>query len=145
MIAARADAATLQAPAAMPGQAQKGSVLVEFAFILPVFLLLLFGVIYFSIALYNKTVLAIATREGARAGSVYVAGTDTDAARINSANTAASQVCQNRLVSFGDAMTATVNSAITGDILTVTASGVYDTFFIFPALPISAQTRMRLE
>jgi Flp pilus assembly protein TadG len=145
MIAARADAATLQAPAAKRGRSQKGSVLVEFAFILPVFLLLLFGVIYFSVALYNKTVLAIATREGARAGAVYIAGTDTDAARISSANTAATEVCQNRLVSFGDAMTASITSTISGDILTVQASGSYDAFYLFPALPISAQTRMRLE
>lgn len=145
MIAARANTATLQAPAATPGQAQKGSVMVEFAFILPVFLLLLFGVIYFSVALYNKTVLAIATREGARAGAVYVAGTDTDGSRISSANTVATQVCQNKLVSFGDAMSASITSSISGDILTVQASGDYDAFYLFPSFSISAQTRMRLE
>lgn len=145
MTAMHADAAVLQARAAKYGRPQKGNVLVEFAFILPVFLLLLFGVIFFSIALYDKTVLAIATREGARAGAVYVAGTNANATRISSANTAATQVCQNRLVSFGDAMTASITSTISGDILTVTASGNYDTFFIFPALSISAQTRMRLE
>ncbi|TNJ37561.1 pilus assembly protein [Chlorobaculum thiosulfatiphilum] len=67
MITMHADAAGHQAPTAKPVRRQKGNAMVEFAFILPVFLLLLFGVIYFSVALYNKTVLAIATREGARA------------------------------------------------------------------------------
>ena len=145
MITMHADAAGHQAPAAKPGLSQKGNAMVEFALILPLFLLLLFGVIYFSVALYNKTVLAIATREGARAGAVYIAGTDTDAVRTASATTAATLVCQNRLVSFGDAMTASITSTISGDILTVTASGNYDEFFIFPGIPISAQTRMRLE
>ncbi|NTW46820.1 MAG: pilus assembly protein [Chlorobaculum sp.] len=145
MITMHADAAGLQAPAAKPVLSQKGNAMVEFALILPLFLLLLFGVIYFSVALYNKTVLAIATREGARAGAVYVAGTDTDAARTGSATTAATLVCQNRLVSFGDAMTASITSTISGDILTVTASGDYDAFYLFPGFSISAQTRMRLE
>jgi len=145
MITIHADAAGHQAPAAKPGLSQKGNAMVEFALILPLFLLLLFGVIYFSVALYNKTVLAIATREGARAGAVYVAGTDTDGSRISSANTVATQVCQNKLVSFGDAMSASITSSISGDILTVQASGDYDAFYLFPSLSISAQTRMRLE
>lgn len=141
----RADGSALQAPAAKHARSQKGSVLIEFAFVLPVFLLILFGVIFFSVALYNKTVLTMATREGARAGVVYVAGTNTNAARISSANTAATQVCQNHLISFGDAMAASISTTISGDILTVSANGVYDAFYVFPALPISAQTRMRLE
>ncbi len=53
----------LRAPAREHTRSQKGSVLVEFAFILPVLLMLLFGVVYFSVALYNKTVLTMATRK----------------------------------------------------------------------------------
>ncbi len=141
----RADGSALQAPATELARSQKGSVLIEFAFVLPVFLLILFGVIFFSVALYNKTVLTMATREGARTGVVYVAGTNANATRISNATTAATQLCQNNLISFGDAMTASIDSTIAGDMLTVSANGVYDAFFIFPALPISAQTRMRLE
>ncbi|WP_246046666.1 hypothetical protein [Chlorobaculum thiosulfatiphilum] len=71
--------------------------------------------------------------------------TYTDGSRISSANTVATQVCQNKLVSFGDAMSASITSSISGDILTVQASGDYDAFYLFPGFSISAQTSMRLE
>jgi Flp pilus assembly protein TadG len=43
---------------------------VELALILPVFLLLIFGLIEFSVAFYDQAILTQATREGARAGVV---------------------------------------------------------------------------
>ena len=73
MTTMRARSAMHQAKTTKHAQSQKGSVLVEFALILPLFLTLLFGVVTFSIALYDKTVLTMATREGARAGAKYVA------------------------------------------------------------------------
>jgi Flp pilus assembly protein TadG len=48
-----------------------GAVALEFALILPVFLLLLCGVIEFGIALYDKAVITNASREAARAGVAY--------------------------------------------------------------------------
>ena len=53
----------------------KGAAMVEFALLLPVLALILFGIIEFSVVLYNKAVLTNASREGARAGIVYVSYT----------------------------------------------------------------------
>ena len=49
---------------------QKGTSLVEFTIVAVLLLILLFGIIEFSIALYDKAVLTNASREGARAGIV---------------------------------------------------------------------------
>ncbi|MEI8032372.1 MAG: TadE family protein [Chlorobiaceae bacterium] len=119
--------------------------LVEFALILPVFLLLLFGVISFSVALYNKTVLTMATREGARAGAKYVKNR-TSTIIQSSAAAAALQLCQNNLISFGPGMTCNVPApVIQNNILTVTANVNYTGLYVFGDLLISAQTSMRLE
>ena len=49
---------------------QHGAAVVEFALILPILLGLLIGGIDLSLALYDKTVITNASREGARAGIV---------------------------------------------------------------------------
>jgi hypothetical protein len=48
-----------------------GTATVEFAIMLPLLLIILFAIIEFSVALFNQAVMTNATREGARAGSVY--------------------------------------------------------------------------
>ena len=50
---------------------QKGASAVEFAIILPLLLVLLFGIIEFGFLLYNKAMITNAAREGARAGIVF--------------------------------------------------------------------------
>ena len=50
---------------------QRGGAAVEFAIVLPVLVLLIFGMIEFSTLLYDKGVITNASREGARAGIVY--------------------------------------------------------------------------
>ncbi|MBS9405260.1 pilus assembly protein [Halomonas sp. TRM85114] len=50
---------------------QKGSELVEFAISATVLFLLLFGIIEFSVALFDKATLTNASREGARTGILY--------------------------------------------------------------------------
>ncbi len=50
---------------------QRGSAAVEFALVLPVLIVLLFGIIEFGIILYNKAVITNASREGARYGIVF--------------------------------------------------------------------------
>ena len=50
---------------------QKGAALVEFAIVLPLILLLIFGMIEFSILFDNQAVITNASREGARFGIVY--------------------------------------------------------------------------
>jgi len=49
----------------------RGVAAIEFAIILPLLLLILFGIIEFSILLYDKAMITNASREGARAGSLY--------------------------------------------------------------------------
>lgn len=49
---------------------QNGATAVEFAIILPVLILVLFGIIEFGLVLFNKQIITNASREGARAGIV---------------------------------------------------------------------------
>jgi len=50
---------------------QNGAAMVEFAIVLPLLLLILFGIIEFSLVMYNKAMITNASREGARRGVVY--------------------------------------------------------------------------
>ncbi|UWX58017.1 pilus assembly protein [Chlorobaculum sp. MV4-Y] len=152
----RTNIAMLRAPASEHTQTQKGAVMVEFAFILPIFLLLLFGVITFSVALYNRTVLCLAVREGARMGALYDAnnydsnGNFVSSNVITKANAAAMQVLNNDLVTFGPGMNPTATTSVSGAAgqrtVTVTANINYTGLYIFSnALSLSATTIMRLE
>jgi Flp pilus assembly protein TadG len=49
---------------------EDGAAAVEFALVLPILIVLVFGIIEFGLALYNKEVITNASREGARAGIV---------------------------------------------------------------------------
>jgi len=49
---------------------QKGAAAVEFALVLPLLLIFIFGVIEFGLLLYNKQVITNAVREGCRTGVV---------------------------------------------------------------------------
>ena len=77
---------------------QTGSNLVEFALVLPLLLTLVFGIIDFSLALYDKAVITNAAREGARAGVVFRSPQPTD---DQIAVDAATNYCSTYLVSFG--------------------------------------------
>ena len=117
---------------------QKGNAMVEFALILPVFLLLVFGMIFYSLALYDKIILTMAVREGARAGAIGASTSDaTDAA--NDFN--------DQLISLGSPSTPTFTPDINSStkIVTVTAAYNYPKFYVFPAMSLSAVTTMRLE
>ncbi|MBW1744397.1 MAG: pilus assembly protein [Deltaproteobacteria bacterium] len=50
---------------------EKGVAAVEFALVLPILLILLFGIVEFSLLLYDKAMITNAAREGARVGIVY--------------------------------------------------------------------------
>jgi Flp pilus assembly protein TadG len=49
---------------------EDGAAAIEFAILLPILLMILFGIIEFGFALYGKEVITNASREGARAGIV---------------------------------------------------------------------------
>jgi Flp pilus assembly protein TadG len=52
------------------GKPQRGVAAVEFALVLPLLLVILFGIIDFGLMLYDKAMITNAAREGARAGIV---------------------------------------------------------------------------
>ena len=54
-------------------QREDGVVAVEFALILPILLVIMFGIIEFGFVLFEKQVITNASREGARAGIVQAA------------------------------------------------------------------------
>jgi hypothetical protein len=55
-----------------------GGAMVEFAIVLPLLLILVFGIIEFGILMYNRAVLSNASREGARYGIISEYDKDTD-------------------------------------------------------------------
>lgn len=58
---------------------QRGQTVVEFAFMLPLLVLFLIGIIDFSILFYDKAVVTNASREGARQGSIFRSNSTTGA------------------------------------------------------------------
>jgi len=83
--------------ASSPEPGQRGTAVVEFALILPILLGLLIGGIDLSLALYDKTVITNASREGARAGIVARNPPLSDAQIRQVVN----QYAQSSLVSLG--------------------------------------------
>ena len=130
----------------MKSQHQKGVVAVEFALILPVLILLLFGIVEFSLLLFNKQILTNASREGARFG--IIAGHDIESIRDEVNN-----YCAGNLISFGSAAapttTVTGAGAAFGNDLTVTVTYDYDFLvlanFGFDSVRLTARTVMKME
>ena len=125
---------------------QKGAALVEFALVLPMLLLILFGIIEFSILLYDKAVITNASREAARAGIVYTMlrpdpeDSSTYTARVDTNTEDIIQVgtdyCQDYLITLGggdDSLSVVPSSPCENadEDLIVTVSYDYN-FLIFP-------------
>ena len=133
---------------------QNGSAAVEFAIIFPLLLALAFGIIEFSVMLYNKAMITNASREGARAGIIFASPRVSNAEITNVVDT----YCSNSLISFGSPSTPTVSitrsgtGAAAGDTLSVGVSYHYD-FLVLPNLiqnlvsgmDLTATTVMRME
>ena len=64
-------------------KAQKGAAAIEFAIVLPLFIVLTFGIIEFGIIMYNKAIITNASREGARFGILFVDPCHNDTAIAN--------------------------------------------------------------
>lgn len=132
---------------------QKGVAAVEFALVLPLLVILTFGIIEFSICLYDKAVITNASREGARAGILFGVPRPTNTDIGNVVN----NYCQNRLITFGSSnpVTTTIlrgGTGATGDPLKVQVQYQYN-FLILPGfiaqltggLHLGAETVMRME
>jgi len=131
----------------------RGAAAVEFALVLPIFLILVFGIIELSVILYNNAVITNAAREAARAG-VVLRQPKLTVAQIQAV---AQTYAQNQLITFGTvaAPTVTVPSGAGGSFgtpLTVTVSYSYtplgiSTFLstLGPTVPLSATSVMANE
>lgn len=136
----------------------KGTAIIEFALVLPVLILLLFGIIEFSILLYDKAMITNASREGARAGIVYNYDPDNNVnhPQDGEIETVVNQYCQNHLISFDESSTLATTISRTGDesgdVLTVTVNYQYG-YLILPnfvaaltgVVNLAAETVMRME
>jgi hypothetical protein len=150
----------------------KGASAVEFAIVLPLFLMLIFGMIEFSLILYAKAVITNASREGARLGisSIYSESLTGDEAQIvegikdRIANDCLYSISESRLINLGGPTLSKIalrdkifvsppESDGSGNIIrTVTVEYPYD-FLLVPAfmpgipdiITISATTKMRME
>ena len=106
---------------------QKGTAAVEFAFMLPLFLTLLFGVIELSFAMYDKAIITNAAREAARAG-IVVAKPRVSSTKISDV---ATDYVSGLLVTFGSTSLPTVSvdqseGTSAGKPLKVTVSYTYN-------------------
>lgn len=127
--------------------------MVEFALLLPLLLVITFGIIEFSIALYDKAVITNASREAARAGIVYASPQLT----TTQIQAVATNYCSNYLISLGSKPTPTVtvshpSGTTSGKPLTVTVSYGYTSLgmsaFVDPMpslLSMNATTTMNYE
>lgn len=135
-------------------RSQFGALIVEFVIILPLLLIILFGIIEFSVALYDKAILTNASREGARAGVVYRVPVLTD----SQIQTIVTNYCQDNLITFGYSADPTVtvthaSGQTSGNPLTVTAVYTYNGLLLASMfnpltgsqLNISAVTTMNYE
>jgi Flp pilus assembly protein TadG len=137
---------------------QRGASAVEFAIVLPLLVVFVFGIIEFGLVFYNKAMVTNASREAARAGIVYRDPPFT-VAEIQSV---VDDYCGDMLVTFGSSPGAvtTVPSGECvnhGDELVVNVAYQYE-FLLIPdfltaffaggmpgSIDVSAVTRMRCE
>jgi Flp pilus assembly protein TadG len=136
---------------------EKGASAVEFALVLPVLLMIIFGIIEFGFIFYDKAIITNASREGARRGIVYISNTagvssDVITSTVNS-------YCASYLVSLGSGTATptpstlvTGNCGVSGSSLTVTVNYPYS-FLVLPnfasslsgGITLSGVTSMRCE
>lgn len=149
-------------------RSHRGASVVEFAIVLPLLVILIFGIIEFSLALYDKAIVTNASREGARKG--IVARWDNsdpaiyDPVTATEIQTVVNNYLSNYLITFAGFTPVSFNPAITpcpptgthdtstGSELRVTVVYPY-TFLVMPnfiasitgPINIEAETRMRCE
>lgn len=138
---------------------ERGAALVEFALVLPLLLLVLFGIIEFSVLLYDKAVITNASREAAREWVVYRDGTLTPKLNLANLQKVVDDYAKDRLISFNSGappLTSTnpvdPTSFNSGDQLSLTVQYNYDFLFLpafmeglLPTVALDATTVMRAE
>jgi Flp pilus assembly protein TadG len=129
---------------------ERGAVAAEFALLLPVILLILFGTIEFGMIMYSREVITNASREGARAGIIQVSPKPTAGAITTIATTYLTGTGINPAN-----VTITVTGAGGANPATLTVAATYRYPWLIPyiptvlglprPLPLTGQTIMRHE
>lgn len=109
--------------------------MVEFAIVLPIILLMVFGIVDFGRALYTVNNLTAAVREGARLASTQISPDPTTAGSKSAVSTAVT----NYVVAFGGSAGApTVNETFTGALPNLQSITVKITSYPFtPITPLA--------
>ena len=130
-------------------RSESGASAVEFALLLPVLMLILFGIIEFGMALYRQAILTNASREGARLGIVQSVPAITN----GQINTAIDNYLTPAGIVPGDVSRTIVAGGVTGTPVIVTLTLPY-TFVslpgltsgsVVPTINLTARTEMRHE
>ncbi len=136
----------------MKFKSQKGAAAIEFAIVFPLLIVLIFGMIEFSIAFYDKAMITNASREGARRGILF----SDPRANDDEIRAVVDNYCGSHLITFGVAAGPTTTivrgGSDPGDSLTVRVTYRYD-FLILPGfltdltggIDLLAETVMRME
>ncbi len=139
-----------------------GAVLVEFAFVITLFLVLVFGLIDFGLAINTKTQLASGGREGARLGTVSLDAGAVDA-RVRGVTVGLDQTALNVTIECqqpdgtpcsdgGATPPGSLSLGQSGDSVVVTVDYLYNMFTPLPnflggdsQIPLTSITEMRIE
>jgi Flp pilus assembly protein TadG len=129
---------------------ERGAVAAEFALLLPVFMLILFGTIEFGMIMYSRELITNASREGARAGIVQVSPKPT----AGTITTIATNYLTGTGINLAD-VTIAVTGAGGANPATLTVAATYQYRWLIPyiptvlgfprPLPLTGQTIMRHE
>ena len=136
---------------------ERGVAVVEFALVVPLLLLILFGIIEFGILFYDKAVITNASREAAREWIVF--RPDSEKLSKSELESIVDNYTSNRLISLSGTPSLTVKTEPadptdfeTGDELALTVEYPYDFLFLpgfmeglVPTIQITARTVMRAE
>jgi len=139
----------------MRRQFERGSQLVEFALVLPILLVLVFGIIDFGVALFDKAVITNAAREGVRSGVVYRYPALTPEELQAHVTSVVSNYCSSYLITFGGPTGTTITgnwvTASSTNPLTVTVDYSYNYLVLANLIPslgtlqLRGRTIMRME
>jgi Flp pilus assembly protein TadG len=129
---------------------ERGAVAAEFALLLPVFMIILFGTIEFGMIMYSRELITNASREGARAGIIQVSPKPT----AGTITTIATTYLTGTGINLAD-VTIAVTGAGGANPATLTVAATYQYRWLIPyiptvlglprPLPLTGQTIMRHE
>lgn len=136
-----------------PGGRSRGQSLVEFTLVIPLFLLLVSGMVDFGLGLYSNMTVINAAREGARLGVTSPGDTVAVEDRVRAmagglvaADLAVNTTCERKTGSAWSACTSPSWQA--GDAVVVTVNYVYRVVWPLASgsqIPLSSSVRMRIE